>query len=351
MTCATDMADANFCASDFSDKTHDPEQAKSQTKFLKVEKDKGKTKIKWLSDLDALKQLCRDKLRIAGNWQRTNNNGGFNFLKSDSVTISFYPGTKTLNVQGARHEAVHKTLLQFAEQENTPNDTTSTEDTESRVVNNPELVQEINEETNDSIRVDESIVISEEISRSSKPESPPANSNCCDCCKNEILSLKREIEELRMTINSNFRAETRIQKNNDASIKAIEALTSSQLDRSDSATHPLSSVSDQKKGKNKKQLRAEPRTAAANSTPRSTIPKAKNDRNQNGGNDAVESPSTVAVTGDSITKSIIGSKLAADRKVKSYSFPGPRSKILAITSSQFCEGSPSTSLYILAQIT
>ena len=153
-----------FCASDFSDKTHDPEQAKSQTKFLKVEKDKGKTKIKLLSDLDALKQLCRDKLRIAGNWQRTNNNGGFNFMKSDSVMISFYPGTKTLNVQGARHEAVPKTLLQFAEQENTPNDTTSTGDTESRVVNNPELVQEINEETNDSIRVDKSIMISEEIS-------------------------------------------------------------------------------------------------------------------------------------------------------------------------------------------
>ena len=203
-----------------------------------------------------------------------------------------------------------------------PNDTTSTEDTESRVVNNPELVQEINEETNDSIRVDESIMISEEISRSSTPESPPANSNCCDCCKNEILSLKREIEELRMTINSNFRAETRIQKNNDALIKAIEALTSSQLDRSDSAAHPPSSVSDQKKDKNKKQPRAEPRTAAANLTPRSTIPKAKNDRNQNGGNDAVESPSTVAIIGDSITKSIIGSKLAADRKVKSYSFPG-----------------------------
>ena len=125
-----------------------------------------------------------------------------------------------------------------------------------------------------------------------------------------------------MTINSNFHAETPIQKNNDALIKAIEALTSSQLDRSDSATHPPSSVSDQKKDKNKKQPRAEPRTAAANSTPRSTIPKAKNDRNKNGGNDAVESPSTVAVIGDSITKSIIGSKLAANRKVKSYSFPG-----------------------------
>ena len=52
---------------------------------------------------------------------------------------------------------MHKTLLQFAEQENTPNDTTSTEDTESRVVNNLELVQEINDETNDSIRVDKSI--------------------------------------------------------------------------------------------------------------------------------------------------------------------------------------------------
>ena len=218
--------------------------------------------------------------------------------------------------------SIDRLKLKFAEQENTPNDTTATEDTESRVVNNPELVQEINEERNDSIRVDESIMISEEISRSSKPESPPANSNCCDCCKNEILSLKREIEELRMTINSNFRAETRIQKNNDALIKAIEALTSSRLDRSDSATHPPSSVSDQKKDKNKKQPRAEPRTAAANSTPRSTIPKAKNNRNQNGCNDAVESPSTVAVIGDSITKSIIGSKLAADRKVKSYSFPG-----------------------------
>ena len=44
--------------------------------------------------------------------------GGFLVLKANGVTLSFYPKTKTLNVQGAKQEEVRKKLFSLLSQGN-----------------------------------------------------------------------------------------------------------------------------------------------------------------------------------------------------------------------------------------
>ena len=58
-----------------------------------------------------LKTLIEEDLKITGKWSRTDNNGGFHTIKAEGALISFYPGTKTLNVQGAKMEIVRKKLF------------------------------------------------------------------------------------------------------------------------------------------------------------------------------------------------------------------------------------------------
>jgi len=49
--------------------------------------------------------------KITGKWSRTDNNGGFHTIKAEGASISFYPGTKTLNIQGAKMEIVRNKLF------------------------------------------------------------------------------------------------------------------------------------------------------------------------------------------------------------------------------------------------
>ena len=53
-------------------------------------------------------------LKISGTWSYTTNNGRIHTLKAEGVSISFYPGTKTLNVQGCKSEVISKNLLDIA---------------------------------------------------------------------------------------------------------------------------------------------------------------------------------------------------------------------------------------------
>ena len=79
--------------------------------FLAVEKERNKIKFKWKGSLESLIDFAKNILNLAGDWRFTRKNSGFHVLKSDSVTLSFYPGTKTLNVQGAKQDRIRKQLL------------------------------------------------------------------------------------------------------------------------------------------------------------------------------------------------------------------------------------------------
>ncbi|CAB4042665.1 Hypothetical predicted protein, partial [Paramuricea clavata] len=81
---------------------------------LSIEKGRSGIKIKWLSDLPELKLFLECQLKLSGEWSFTTNNGGFHVLKCDTVTISFYSTTKTVNVQGAMKDVVKKNILSYA---------------------------------------------------------------------------------------------------------------------------------------------------------------------------------------------------------------------------------------------
>ena len=48
---------------------------------------------------------------MSGQWSSVSKSGGFLVLKANGGTLSFYPKTKTLNVQGAKQEEVRKKLF------------------------------------------------------------------------------------------------------------------------------------------------------------------------------------------------------------------------------------------------
>ena len=83
-------------------------------KFLSITKTGHRSKFKWLGEFEELKLLVDGYLKITGTWSRTTNNGGFHTMKAEGPSISFYPGTKTLNVQGSKSELIGQKLLQFA---------------------------------------------------------------------------------------------------------------------------------------------------------------------------------------------------------------------------------------------
>ena len=61
--------------------------------------------------LNQIKSFVNDELSLSGQWSSVSKSGGFLVLKANGVTLSFYPKTKMLNVQGAKQEEVRKKLF------------------------------------------------------------------------------------------------------------------------------------------------------------------------------------------------------------------------------------------------
>ena len=61
--------------------------------------------------LNQIKSFVNDELSFSGQWSSVSKSGEFLVLKANGVTLSFYPKTKMLNVQGAKQEEVRKKLF------------------------------------------------------------------------------------------------------------------------------------------------------------------------------------------------------------------------------------------------
>ena len=89
---------------------------------LSAIKSGSRTRFNWLGELDDLKSIMFEDLKLSGKWSYTDNNGGFHTLKGEGVSISFYPGTKTLNVQGAKVDIIRSKLLNITDRSRASND-------------------------------------------------------------------------------------------------------------------------------------------------------------------------------------------------------------------------------------
>ena len=108
-------AEGNARASELSAKSglRQPSQG-YVSQDLSITKTGHRSKFKWLGDFEELKLFVDGYLKITGTWSYTTNNGGFHTMKAEGTPISFYPETRTLNVQGSKSEVIGQTLLQFA---------------------------------------------------------------------------------------------------------------------------------------------------------------------------------------------------------------------------------------------
>ena len=84
---------------------------------MQVDRSRNRTKFKGLGSLGLLKTFALDHLKLMGSWSFTSNNGVFHFLKSECATLSFYPSTKTLNVQGMKEKEMRDKMLSLASEE------------------------------------------------------------------------------------------------------------------------------------------------------------------------------------------------------------------------------------------
>lgn len=80
---------------------------------LLIEKKNNKTKIKWSGDLDSLKSFVECKLILTANWSYATTNSGFHVFKATVAKLCFYPGTKTLTVQGTEQEDIRNAIYAF----------------------------------------------------------------------------------------------------------------------------------------------------------------------------------------------------------------------------------------------
>ena len=145
------MADA--CGFDCSFFTGVSSQNNERHGYLSVTKTGHRVKFKWLGEIEELKLFVNADLKILTTQSYITNNGGFHTLKAEGISISFYPGTKTLNVQGSKSGIIAKKLLDIANTNAERHDTTPVTDFANKFFETEREQQEDNEKEADETEI------------------------------------------------------------------------------------------------------------------------------------------------------------------------------------------------------
>lgn len=301
-------------------------------KFLSIQNERGKAKIKWLGDLSHLKEFIAGKLKLQGTWSFVSGNGGFHVFKASLVTLSFYPGTKTFNVQGTKQEEIKK-LIASLHEENIDNNGELSE-----VSSSLRLEQDIADLDDDpEVNYHERDTIDSE--SISEDESDFDNSTSCKDCKENlglIKDLSQRVTNLESKAGNSDSHQDLLNKiqlleqQRDSLLITIELLTNRPANAPSfphSFPHPEHSFGFPGFPTGQVDSTNKPSFPASQFTPPSPllIPsqqpskgscKQASKRNKPTGNP------DVVVIGDSMTKHVIGHKLSRDKKVHSASYSG-----------------------------
>ena len=313
-----------------------------------------KIQFKWLGDLFELKSFIAEELKVSGKWTHTDNNGGFDTLKSDGLSISFYPGTKTLNVQGAKMEIIRKKLLDLSNTSNISDSYESLEDSSLEVDEQRENYHQ--SEIKPSAEGDEaehghchrkysSDHGKVDVATSTFPPSPQV----CPC-RIEVNKMAAQMQELRLKVdNLAMASEPSYQElkqrikvlenerdslltalrllNNEAQCKEnlhqstpSSSVTSSSPSLSSPRDNPTWSVVESSKRRRNKKKNHQQATGDSRPANQPTI-QAENASNDQRG-ESTRSKKAVVILGDSMTKNIHGGKLSREAHVTLRSFSG-----------------------------
>ena len=313
-----------------------------------------KIQFKWLGDLFELKSFIAEELKVSGKWTHTDNNGGFDTLKSDGLSISFYSGTKTLNVQGAKMEIIRKKLLDLSNTSNISDSYESREDSPLEVDEQRENYHQ--SEIKSSAEEDEAKhghchrkYLSDhgkvDVAMNTFPPSPQV----CPC-RIEVNKMAAQMQELRLRVdNLAMASEPSYQElkqrikmlenerdslltalrllNNEAQCKEnlhqatpSSSVTSSSPSLSSPRDNPTWSVVESSKRRRDKKKNHQQANGDSRPANQPTI-QAENALNDQRG-ESTRSSKSVVILGDSMIKNIHGGKLSREAHVTLRSFSG-----------------------------
>ena len=326
-----------------ADETRAPESSVNSTSFssegasrvtsfpLEVDRSRNRTKFKWLGSFELLKTFALDHLKLTGSWSFTSNNGGFHFLKSECVTLSFYPSTKTLNVQGMKEKEMRDKILSLAPEET------------GEFVN---LVDDnVNQdggdvEGNEDDYEEEDVMSQSEQGSTTTTTLPITEMHCC-CNKNSaaIQELSRKLDaleakmQLRPQLSPSYEellAKVKIlEDERDSLLTALRLLkedfNETVNDHRTNNTQQVDSAMEWQeviRGRNRnRNLFNENNNSNDNRGDRNSN---RNRQANSDGNAAVQNKEKVLIVGDSMTKFIKPNKLSKKHHVQSYSFAGAK---------------------------
>ena len=313
---------------------------------LMREEYRGKTKIKWLGDFEALKSFAFGYLKLDGEWSFTSNNGGFHVLKSESVTLSFYPNTKTLNVQGMLQSEVKERIISFIPQPTT--DEVSFEQASENGEDGAEAELESEDRAVDSVE-DDSDNIAIQANDSNVLVDVPPNSTYKQCCLNckhntaAIADLSKEFVILKAKVADNNMAPSYqdlldkikvLEEERDSLLTALRLLKEDFNHIHDSSRERTTQQEEQVAAKDDDAGWTRVKRKGRRKQQNQRRNERRNDHNQGNGGASSDNTSPnrdlsssrprekVAVVGDSVIKFIQPRKLSRKFDVSAHCFPG-----------------------------
>ena len=325
--------------------------------FIEVYEENSKTKIKWHSDRHALKCFLEENLKLTVIWSFVLSNGGYHLFKSSVVSISFYPKTKTVYIQGAKSEIIKKRFVDLAayqplhplhgeptivstdcetrsqispiqeQPEDFPNDNEDIPDNNEDIPDN-EGIPDNNEGGTEEIfssSSDEESGSDEEVDEHNN-NNPGGHCNCnCRAIIERLTAKLSSLEEKFVNFhsaNSYHNNEllskiSTLEEEKNSLVVALRVLATSQSSTS------ISKRNSESEGSSEKTTRKSKKTKHQEKTNESETPAPNDFRQQQKRNTKEpESKPFVVILGDSITKYVEGDKLSRKHKVKSTSFSG-----------------------------
>lgn len=313
---------------------------------LMREEYRGKTKIKWLGDFEALKSFAFGYLKLDGEWSFTSNNGGFHVLKSESVTLSFYPNTKTLNVQGMLQSEVKERIVSFISQPTT--DEVSFDQGSENGEDGDEPGLESEDRAVDSVEDDSGNIAIQSNASNVLVDVPPINTykQCCLNCKQNtaaIADLSKQFAILNAKVADNNMAPSYqdlldkikvLEEERDSLLTALRLLKEDFNHSQDSSRERTTQQEEQVEAKDDDAGWTRVKRKGRRKQPNQRPNGRRNDHNQGNGGASSDNTSPnrdlsssrprekVAVVGDSMIKFIQPSKLSRKFDVSAHCFPG-----------------------------
>ena len=279
-----------------------------------------------VGSFELLRTFALDHLKLMGSWSFTSNNGGFHFLKSECVTLSFYPNTKTLNVQGMKEKEMRDKILSLAPEET------------GEFV--PLVDDNVNQDGGDvegnEYDYEEEDVISQG-EQGSTATLPVTEMHCC-CDKNSAaiheLSRKFDALEAKMQLRPQLSPSyeellAKVKTLEDERDSLLTALRLLKEDFNETVNHHRTNDTQQvdsamewqevTRGRNRNLFNE-------NNNSNDNRGDRNRNRNRQANNDAnaAQNKEKVLIVGDSMTKFIKPNKLSRKHHVQSYSFAGAK---------------------------